>query len=137
MKLPPPEASLAGCVYLPRIIAKARALKAGVLPEEYAVRFGTADSVDGLFLAYFDLSAKQITEAAELSDASVEQWFAMVPSAGVQRVKEWNHKAVNFGRPGFPMAERLPIALSTKYRHLANRGIETIFEMLNADERTA
>jgi hypothetical protein len=134
MKLPPPEALLAGCVFLPRIIAKARALKAGLLPEEYAVRFGAADTVDGLFLEFFGLSAAQITEAAEPSDALVEQWFERLPSASAQRIAEWNHTAVNLGRPGFPMAERLPVALSTKYRHLANRGIETVFQMLNADE---
>jgi hypothetical protein len=46
MKLPSPEALVADCVFLPRIIAKARALKAGLLPEEYAVRFGAADTVD-------------------------------------------------------------------------------------------
>src|SRR5262245_23220156 len=56
MKLPSPAATLAGCVFLPRIIAKARAIKTGVLPEEYAVRFGAPDSIDGLFLAFFDLS---------------------------------------------------------------------------------
>jgi hypothetical protein len=135
MKLPPPESPLAGCVYLPRIIAKARAFKAGVLPQEYAVRFGAPDSVDGLFLEFFGLSAKQITEAAELSDAAVETWFASVPFVDAQRIQQWNHTAVNLGRPGFPMAERLPVALSTKYKHVADSGSETIFEMLNADER--
>jgi len=65
----------------------------------------------------------------------VEQWFESLPSTSAQRIKEWNHTAVNLGRPGFPMAARLPIALSTKYRHLVNRGIETIFEMLSADEK--
>jgi hypothetical protein len=134
MKLPPPEALLAGCVYLPRIIAKARALSAGLLPEGYVTRFGTPDSVDGLFLAFCGLSAQQITEAAALNDAFVERWFGSLPGTSAQRIKEWNHIARNLGRVGFPMAERLPIALSTKYGHLANRGIETIFEMLNADE---
>ena len=136
MKLPLPEAQLATCVFLPRIIAKARAFKAGALPEEYAVRFGEPDSVDGLFLAFFQLTVKQISDAAELSDAEIVNWFATLPSAGAQRIKEWNHIAMNLGRPGFPMADRLPIALCTKYRHLAGRGIETIFEMLNEDERT-
>src|SRR5438309_11852314 len=122
MRLPSPETRLAGCAFLARIVAKARALRAGALPGDYAVRFGAADSVDGLFLAFFGLSAEQITEAAELSDESIAQWFETV--ANVPRIQEWNHVAVNLGRPGFPMAERLPIALSTKYRHLANRRIE-------------
>lgn len=134
MKLPPPEESLAGCIFLPRIIAKARAIKTGELPHEYAERFGAPDSVDGVFLGFFGLSADQIAESAASSDASVAQWFEHVPGVTAQRVREWNHTAMNLGRPGFPMAERLPIALTTKYRHLANRGIETVFEMLNADE---
>jgi hypothetical protein len=134
MKLPPPEDRLAGCMFLPRIIAKARALTTGELPQEYAVRFGAPDTVDGLFLSFFELRVDKIAEAAVLSDASVAQWFESVPGVNPRRIREWNRTAVNLGRPGFPMAERLPIALSTKYRHLANRDIETIFEMLNADE---
>jgi hypothetical protein len=136
MKLPPPEAPLAGCMFLPRIIAKARAMKTGELPQEYAARFGAANGVDGLFLGFFDLSADQITEAAALDDAAVEKWFNEMPGVTAQRIREWNHTAVNLGRPGFPMADRLPIAPTSKYRHLANRGVETIFQILNADEET-
>jgi hypothetical protein len=134
VKLPPPEARLAGCGFLPRIIAKARGLKAGLLPREFAERFGAPDGLDGQFLGFFGLTAQQISEAAELSDTAVEQWFSGIPGVG-QRIPEWNHITLNLGRLGFPMAERLPIALSTKYRHLAGRGIETIFDMLNADEK--
>ena len=124
-------------MFLPRIIAKARAMRAGELPREYAVRFGAASGVDGLFLGFFSLSADQITEAAAGDDAAVEKWFEGVHGATPQRIREWNHTAVNLGRPGFPMADRLPIAPTSKYSHLANRGIETIFQMLNADEETA
>jgi hypothetical protein len=134
MKLPPPETSLAGCVFLPRIIAKARALRTGDLPPEFAGRFGAPDGVDGLFLRWFGLSADQITAAAASDDASVAQWFERVPGVTAQRVTEWNHMAVNLGRPGFPLADRLPIAPTSKYGHLADRGIHTIFEMLRADE---
>jgi hypothetical protein len=132
MKLPPPEATLAGCVFLPRIIAKARAYTAGLLPEEYSVRFGVPDGVDGLFLGFFTLSRDQIVEASVMSDASIAQWFESVASR--ERIEAWNHTALNLGRPGFPLAERLPITATSKYKHLANRRIETIFQMLNADE---
>jgi Domain of unknown function (DUF5069) len=134
MKLPPPEASLAGCVFLPRIIAKARGLRAGDLPPEYAARFGSPDGVDGVFLHWFGLGAEQLLEAAAASDATVAEWFEGLPGAPAPRVKEWNHIAVNLGRPGFPLADRIPIGPTSKYRHLANRGIQTIFEMLRADE---
>lgn len=134
MRLPPPEASLAGCVFLPRIIAKARALKTGELPPEYAVRFGGPGGVDELFLGWFGLQVDQVVAAAAGDDAAVAQWFEGVPGATAERVREWNHTAVNLGRPGFPLADRLPIAPTSKYRHLADRGLQTIFEMLNADE---
>jgi hypothetical protein len=134
MKLPPPEEPLAGCMFLPRIIAKARAMRAGDLPPEYAVRFGAANGLDGLFLGFFGLSVDQVSEAALLDDAAVEKWFEDVPGVTAQRIREWNHTAVNLGRPGFPMADRLPIKPTSKYGHLADRGIETIFQMLNADE---
>ena len=134
MKFPRPEVALGKCIFLARIVAKARALNDGTLPEEYAVRFCAPDSVDGLFIAFFGLSRAQIQAAAALSDAAVVEWFESIPAASEPRIREWNHLALNLGRPGFPMAERLPIALRTKYAHVASRGIETIFEMLNADE---
>jgi hypothetical protein len=134
VKLPTPETTLAGCMFLPRIVSKARALNAGELPKEYAARFGAPDSVDGVFLGFFGLTALQILQAAEMNDASVEKWFGDLPGASAQRTREWNHTAVNLGRPGFPMADRLPISPTSKYSHLADRGIETIFQMLNADE---
>jgi hypothetical protein len=134
VNLPAPEAELAACVWLPRIIAKARALKAGTLTEEYAVRFGAPDGVDGFFLNFFGLKKEQIQQAAELSDAAVAEWFRALPGVTAQRIAEWNHTAVNLGRPGFPFAERLPLALKTKYRNVADRGVQTIFEMLGADE---
>ena len=134
MKLPPPEESLAGCVFLPRIIAKARGIKSGELPPEYAARFGSSDGVDGLFLNWFGIGAEQVLEAAVTRDAAVVQWFERLPGATPRRVQEWNHTAVNLGRPGFPLADRIPIGPTSKYRHLANRGIQTIFELLRADE---
>lgn len=134
MKLPPPEATLAGCVFLPRIIAKARAYTAGALSGEYAVRFGAPDGVDGLFLRFFGLNRDQIVSASGMTDAAVAQWFESVASK--ERIESWNHTALNLGRPGFPLAERLPIKPTSKYRHLVGRPIETIFQMLNADEET-
>jgi uncharacterized protein DUF5069 len=134
MKLPLPEAQLAGCVWLPRIVAKARAIQAGTLSEEYAIRFGAPDGVDGVFLRFFELTKEQIAAAAHHPDVAVERWFVNLPTVSAKRIEEWNHVGMNLGRPGFPLADRLPIGPTSKYAHLAERGIQTIFEMLRADE---
>jgi hypothetical protein len=84
MRLPPPRAQFANCIWLPRILAKARGLAANTLPS---------------------------------------------------RISEWNHVAVNLGRPGFPLADRLPIALATAYKHIDPIGKTTVFEVLEADEK--
>lgn len=35
------------------------------------------------------------------------------------------------------MAERFPIALATAYKHIDSRGMTTVFEVLEADEKDA
>lgn len=134
MRLPRPTDTLAGCVWLPRIVAKARALAGGTLPPDYAARFGHASGVDGQFLRHFGLTRDDIVAVATRDDAGVAAWFATQPGATPERVAAWNHVAVNLGRAGFPMAERLPVALATTYAHLADRGCATVFEVLTADE---
>ncbi|CAM2768660.1 DUF5069 domain-containing protein [Rariglobus hedericola] len=134
MKLPAPREQLAGCVWLPRILAKARLLNAGELAPDYAARFGHASGVDGQFLAFFELTADEVraVAAAGGDDETVAAWFAVRTQAA--RTSEWNRVAVNLGRAGFPMAERLPVALATTYAHLNGRGLETVFAVLEADE---
>lgn len=134
--LPTPYEQLAGCVWLPRIIAKARQITLGELPQEYVARFGQPDGADGQFLEFFSLTAADIIRAAKWSDAEIIAWFKALPSAQGNRIDLWNHVAVNLGRPGFPMAQRLPVALATKYSHLAGRNIDTIYAMLAADEES-
>jgi hypothetical protein len=133
MKLPRPSDRLAGCVWLPRILAKARQWQRGELPPEYAARFGHASGVDGQFIAHFGLSREDILAAAVLSDERAAEWWLVRSSA--ERVAQWNEIAQNLGRPGYPMAERLPVALATTYKHLAGRGLATVFEVLEADEK--
>lgn len=132
--LPSPRATLAGCVWLPRIVAKVRAQASGVLPAEYGVRLGAPDGVDGQFLGFFGLTREQILQAGVRPDDAVANWFLGCPGVTAERIAAWNRTAVSLGREGFPMAERLPVALATKYAHLQGRGIQTVFEMLEADE---
>lgn len=137
MKLSKPEESLAGCVWLPRLMDRARAINSGSLPKEYAARFCAPDSVDSLFLHHFALTRNQILKAAELDDSEIAKWFRAQPGSTEEQVHAWNNTAMNLGRPGFPMAERLPIALRGKYKHVAKSNPQTIFEMLNADEKAS
>lgn len=133
MKLPGPRQQLAGCVWLPRILAKARLSKQGALPPDYAARFCHPTGVDGHFLSHFSLTREDILAAAELPESEVLAWLSS--RARAEHIQEWNRIAVNLGRPGFPMAERLPIALATAYKHIDSRGMTTVFEVLEADEK--
>jgi hypothetical protein len=137
MELPTPHDLLGGCVWLPRIMAKARLLLAGQLPEEFAARFCAANGVDGQFLSYFRLTREAVLAAAALTDPEVVAWFLALPSAIPERIEEWNRIAENLGRAGFPMAERLPIAKTVVYPHLDTAGIETIFALIDLDEGRA
>jgi hypothetical protein len=135
MKLPRPGEKLNGCVWLPRILAKARLWQSGALPQDYAANFCHPKGVDGLFLAHFGMSREDILYAAALSDEKVSEWFRSCSSA--ERVGQWNQTALNLGRPGYLMAERFPVALATTYKHVESRGLTTVFEVLEADEKDA
>ncbi|HEY1792546.1 MAG TPA: DUF5069 domain-containing protein [Opitutaceae bacterium] len=136
MKISAPQAKLAGCVWVARIMDRARALRAGTLPGPYAARFCKPDSVDGLFLAHFSLTKEQVLGAADQGDAGVRRWFKGLPGVNPRSIRDWNRIAVNLGRPGFPMADRLQGALEGKYRRAAATRPRTIFQMLNADEKS-
>lgn len=133
MKIPGPRETLADCVWLPRILAKARLLKSGELPKDYVGRFCHSGGVDGQFLSYFGLTREDVVRVAELPDPEVVTWFQTRYSR--ERIEEWNRIAVNLGRPGFPLAQRLPVALATIYKHIDPKGMSTVFEVLEADER--
>lgn len=134
MELPGPRVKFAGCVWLARLVAKARLLQAGQLPPAYAERFCSGNGVDRQLLTFFQLSREDVLELAHLADAEAVQWFAKRTGATPEHIERWNQLAVNLGRPGFPMAERLPVALATTYAHLEAKEISTVFEALEADE---
>lgn len=135
MKLPSPYDKLANCVWLPRMLAKARLFERGQLPTEYAARFGNTGGVDSQFLAFFDIGEHELQEASALSDEQAEVWFASRVASSEARIREWNEIAVNLGRPGYPLADRFPVALQTTYRHIADQRPATIFEALVLDEK--
>ena len=134
MLLPAPRERLADCIWLPRILAKARSLRAGTLPPEYLARFCAPNGVDEIFLAHFGLTKEEIIAASGGTDAEVAGWFSIRPQATPERIREWNHIGLNLGRPGFPLEARFPVGLATTYAHLAHRKPDNIFAMLEMDE---
>jgi len=102
VKLPSPTEELAGVVWLPRILAKARQLQGGVLQEDYAASFCNPKGVDGVFLAHFGLSREAILSVSHdyraksaLESHSTESWAARLPNGG----------AFSCG-PGYDLQER-------------------------------
>jgi len=135
MNLPTPKARLANCVWLPRILAKARLLQRGELPPGYAERFCHPTGVDRLFLNHFHLQREDIVAAAGRTDEEVAAWFTARPAGRAESIAHWNDTALNLGRPGYPLAERLPIAKTTVYKNVDSTGMTTVFELLEADDR--
>lgn len=134
MNLPRPRAELAGCMWLPRILTKARLFVRGELPRDYLVPFCHRAGVDGQFLAHFGLTKDEVLAAAARPEGAIEAWWLARPGVTRESIAAWNQLAVNLGRPGFPMSERLPIALQTVYKNVAARNPCSVFEVLEADE---
>jgi hypothetical protein len=102
MELPPPKSQLAGCMWLPRIIGKARLIATGRLPPDYEARFGHPSGVDGQFLSFFRLSREDVVRAAAWPDEEISHWFTSREAGRTEKIQEWNQLALNLGRPGFP-----------------------------------
>jgi hypothetical protein len=134
MNLPLPKASLAGCYWLPRIIAKARLFVRGKLEEEYVWAFCHHRGVDGQFLNHFRLSKEEIVAVSSLDEAKIESWFLALESVDDQRIQEWNELAVNLGREGYPMDRVFKLAMTKIYKIPKAELHKTVFEAIEADE---
>ena len=138
--LPLPRDRLAGCVWLPRIAGKIRAMAAGELPPEYAARFCDRDSIDEHFLNFFAMEKAELMAAVERTgndDAALKGWFVTRPGVDAQRISDWNEFAETLGRPGHPMAQRFIDVLPRMYAHLDPTSVHSIFDLLEADETDA
>jgi hypothetical protein len=134
-KIPAPKDKLAGCIWLARIVAKARLLEKGELPPGYAERFGHPGGVDGQFLGFFKLSREDVQALARLPDEAAAEKFCSRPEGTPENIEKWNEIAVNMGRPGYPMSERFQVAKETAYKHVYVNGMTTVFELLEADDK--
>lgn len=138
MHLRRPTALLAGCVWLPRFIDKARHHLAGTLGEEYIRPFCHPLATDGVFLAHFGLAKEEIIAVIRDSqgdDAVVERWFLSRPSHTPERIAAWNELAPNIGKEGFPMRRGFLWALRHYYAGTApDPRVDSVFTAIAFDE---
>jgi len=136
MDLPLPRAQLAGCLWLPRFLAKARLHLAGKLEPAYARAFCAPTGVDGNFLRFFQLEQADVLAgiSASADDTAFVTWFRRQPGVSAEKIAAWNEIAVNLGRSGYPMEEHFQRALRTAYAHLTAKKPETVFAVLELDE---
>ncbi len=115
--LPKPTDQLAGCVWLPRFVAKARRHREGRLEGDYLLAFCHPRAVDGHFLAHFGLDKESALDAISkaATDHELEQWFTALPGVTKERIAAWNEFAPKIGSPGHPGERELAFMLRRIY----------------------
>lgn len=106
MKLRRPTERLAGCVWLPRLIDKARHHLAGTLEADFVRPFCHPLATDGVFFAHFEIEKEDILRViadSHGSDEAVAQWFEARDPYTPERVATWNDLAPNIGKEGYPL----------------------------------
>ena len=136
MSLRRPHDQLAGCVWLPRFIDKARQHLADTLPSDFRRAFGHALATDGAFLAHFKLTlADALAAIAEhLSDEAVAQWFLAQPGVSPASIADWNARAPRFGEPGQPGERAVRCAMKTIYGGCIDPRVNSAFTAIAWDE---
>jgi len=132
--LPSPREQTLGCVWLPRILEKAKRHRHEALHPDYLRAFCHPAGVDHQFLTFFNLEKADLLAISTESEDHIHQWFTALSSVSEARIHEWNERALNLGRPNQPMEERFKIALQTSYQHVAASNPQTVFEALEIDE---
>ncbi len=136
--LPKPTEILAGCVWLPRFIAKARRHAAGELKDDYLLAFCHPRGVDGRFLAHFDLEQEATLSAiVNCTDVQeVERWFKAQPSVTAERIAAWNELAPKIGSPGHPGERELKFILRRTYPNgIPPEALHSSFSAILFDEK--
>ena len=138
MKLRRPTEKLAGCVWLPRFIDKARHFQAGTLEADYVRPFCSPLATDGVFFAHFEIEQDEILRVVAESagdDASVARWFTARPQGTVERVAAWNELAPNLGRDGYPVRRGFLWVLRHYYGGAApDPRVDSVFTAIAFDE---
>jgi hypothetical protein len=116
-RLPKPTDQLAGCVWLPRLIAKVRRHHEGRLEGDYLLALCHPRAVDGHFLEHFGLEKEHALSAilSAANDRELEQWFTALPGVTSERITEWNEFAPKIGSAGHPGERELAFMLRRAY----------------------
>ena len=137
MKLRAPADRLVDTCWLPRFVDKARLSLAGELPKDYADRFCDRRSIDGVFLHHFELNRESIIEAVRVSekdDARMGEWFLTQPGVTAATISSWNQLGPLIGKPGQRGHEIFRSAIKERYPDAPYTGVESAFEVIDADE---
>ena len=139
MKLPHPNETLSGCVWLPRHIAKIRAYLSRDLPLSYRIAFGSKIGVDGYFFRHFNLSLEQMIAAVKRlgNDEAIANWFASRPEGSADSIARWNAYAQVLGAPGRPGSVTLSFVKWFFYPRAIFHPVRSIFEAIVQDEGLA
>jgi hypothetical protein len=136
IKLRRPFDSLAGCIWLPRFIDKARHHLAGTLPPDYVGAFCNPLGIDGIFLSHLLLKRDELLEVIrrESTDEAIAGWFAARRESAPERIAAWNELAPQIGKPGFPCARTFRWTLKYLYPGCTDPRVTTNFLAIAWDE---
>ena len=137
MRLRRPSDQLAGCVWLPRFVDKARHHLAGTLDPDYVMPFCHPLATDGAFLKHFELGRDEILAVVRDSagdDRPVAEWFVCRPQGTPERIAAWNELAPSLGKQGFPVRRGFLWALQHYYGGVADPRVNSIFTAIACDE---
>ncbi len=97
-------------------------------------------AMDGVFLSFFDLNKDGFLEAVrncEGDDELVAKWFRAQPNVTPAQIESWNYQAPRIGAPGHRGYEIFRKLVSERYPAVPYTGVESVFEVIEADERSA
>ncbi len=133
-----PWDQLAGCMWLPRFVDKARLHLAGELPADFQKPFCHPLGTDGAFFNHFDLDREEIIGVVRDSagdDDAVARWFTARPPGTPASIAAWNELAPRLGLPGTVMERSFRWALRHFYgNESADPRVRTVFTGLAWDE---
>lgn len=125
---------MAGWVYLPRFVDKARLHLAGKLHKDYQENF--TKGFDGAWLKSSGVTAEQFIDVVKnsITDGQVADWVSKNVKRTDAQKAEFNNFVLNRGRDADDVRERLKMRL--KEANLSHRtDIETFVDFIDADEK--
>lgn len=132
-----PQARLADCCWLPRIIDKMRAYEAGQLPWTYRLALGHRMGIDGSFLRHFRLTTAEFLAAVHgQDDAAIERWFRTRPDVTPARIAAWNQRAPTLGAKGHPGYAVRQCVKWFLYPKSVLKPVGSLFEAIEQDEQS-